>query len=252
MTRLMTVTMGVVFAVAISPVSGKENDNTKTTGDDKTDREMVKLQKKSKGLKTCTARISTTIRIEDQEVTIEGPGMFKGPGKMRIEKSLPDGSAQLVVNDGSYLWIHDKAENMVSRINLSRVYQVTHIEADVDQFDPLRPFRGVDWSTIRYTGTDTISGIVHEAFEAAPLLSLLFAQLPSPPTKVKLSIHPGDGLLRRARIYDAENNEIIVQTFSDVQGNRELDNRLFEFIAPAGAHPMDETNETIRFFQSIE
>lgn len=251
MKRLMTVTIRVVFALAISPVSGKENDNTQTTGDDRTDREMVKLQKKSKGLKTCTALISTTIRIEDREETIVGPGMFKGPGKMRLEKSQPEESAQLVVNDGSYLWIYDKAENMVSKINLFRVYQATHIEADVDQFDPLRPFRGVDWSTIRHTGTDTISGFVHEAFEAAPLLSFLFA-LPSPPAKVRLSIHPGDGLLRRARIYDAENKEIFVQTFSDVQGNRELDDRLFEFIVPAGAHPMDATNETIGFFQSIE
>ena len=61
-----------------------------------------------------------------------------------------------------------------------------------------------------------------------------------------------DGLLRVARLYDAENIEIIVQVFSDVQGNRELDDKLFEFIVPAGAHPMDATNETIDFFQSIQ
>ena len=252
MKLLVMALMGVVLVLSTSPVSCKEDDPTKTTGDSKTDRAMVKLQKKSKALKTCTAQISTTIRIEDQEITISGPGMFKGPGKMRVEKTLPDGSTQLVVNDGSYLWILDRSENMVSRINLSRVYKMTHIEADADQFDPLRPFRGVDWSTIRYVGTDTVSGVVHEAFEATPLPSLLSAQLPSPPTKVRLSIHPVDGLLRVARLYDAENIEIIVQVFSDVQGNRELDDKLFEFIVPAGAHPMDATNETIDFFQSIQ
>ena len=84
---------------------------------------------------------------------------------------------------------------------------MTHIEADADQFDPLRPFRGVDWSTIRYAGTDTVSGVAHEAFTAALLSSLLSAQLPSPPVKVRLSIHPGDGLLRVARLYDRKNNE---------------------------------------------
>jgi outer membrane lipoprotein-sorting protein len=244
--------MLLLLAFLVSPLWSEEKENGKSTGDDRTDREMVELQKKSKGLRTCTAQVSTLIRIDDQEVTIAGPGMFKGPGKMRIEKSLPDGSAQLVINDGSYLWIHDKSENMVSRINLARVYQVTQVEADADQFDPLRPFRGVDWSTIRYTGPDTLAGIVHAGFEATPTPTLLFAQLPSPPTKVKLSIHLGDGLLRRARIYDAEENEIFVQEFAEVQGNRELDNKLFEFIVPAGAHPMDATTEIIDFFQSIE
>jgi len=245
---------GLLFlTICMASTWGKEDDdNRKTTGDDKTDKAMVELQKKSKGLKSCSAHVSTLIKIEDQEVTIAGPGMFKGPGKMRIEKSLPDGGAQLVINDGSYLWIHDKTENMVSRINLARVYQVTKIEADADQFDPLRPFRGVDWNTIRYTGNDTISGIVHAEFEAKPMPTLLFAQLPSPPVKVKLSVHLADGLLRSARIYDEAENEIIVQTFSNVQGNRELNNRQFEFIIPVGAHPMDVTTEAVKFFQSIE
>jgi outer membrane lipoprotein-sorting protein len=242
----------LLLIICSSPLRSEDDDNRKTTGDDKTDKQMVELQKKSKGLKTCTAHVSTLIRIEDQEVTIAGPGMFMGPGKMRIEKSLPDGSAQLVINDGSYLWIHDKTENMVSRINLARVYQVTKIEADTDQFDPLRPFRGVDWKTIRYTGKDTIAGIPHAGFDATPMPTLLFAQLPSPPAKVKLSVHLVDGLLRRARIYDEEGIEIIVQEFSDVQGNRELDKKQFEFIVPAGAHPMDATSETIEFFKSIQ
>ena len=246
------VTFALMVVLIGSTVFAKDKDNTKTTGDDNTDREMVKLQKKTKGLETCVATVSTTIRIEDQEVTISGPGMFKGPGKMRVKKSLPDGSSQLVLNDGSYLWIHDRAENLVSRINLSRVYQATKMEADVDQSDPLRPFRGLDWGTIRYTGTDTIAGIIHEAFVATPLPSLLLAQLPSPPAQIKLSVHPVDGLLRRARLYDAEGNKIIVQTFTDVQGNRDLDNKQFEFIVPAGAHPMDATNETIAFYKSLE
>jgi outer membrane lipoprotein-sorting protein len=243
-----------IFLLAASVPSSvwSDDDNKKTTGDDKTDRKMVELQKKSKSIKTCAAQVSTIIRIEDQEVTISGPGFFKGPGKMRIEKSLPDGSAQLVINDGSYLWIHDETENLVSRINLARVYQVTKIEADADQFDPLRPFRGIDWSTIRYTGDVTVAGAVHAIFEAKPLPTLLFAQLPSPPARVILNIHEADGLLRQARIYDAEDNEIIVQDFLEVQGNREIDDKQFEFIVPAGAHPMDATSDAISFFKSIE
>ena len=244
----------VAFLMTFSAtaVLAEEKDNTKSSGDDKTDREMVKLQKKSKGLQTCTATVTTMIRVEDQEITVSGRGLFKGPGKMRVEESLPDGGGQVVLNDGSYLWMHDKSENMVSRINLSRVYLVTKFEADVHQFDPLRPFRGVDWESIRYTGTDSIDGVVHEAFEAATLPSLYFAQLPSPPTKAKLSVHPADGLLRRVRFYDADDNEIIVQAFSDVQGNREISDKQFEFVVPAGAHPMDATNEMVSFFQGFQ
>lgn len=242
--------VAIAVATGIATAEDKK-DNTKSTGDDRTDREMVKLQKKARGIETVTAELATTIRVEDQEVTLAGPGQFKGPGKMRVEKSLPDGSSQVVLNDGSYLWIHDRGENMVSRINLSRVYQITQAEADVDQFDPLRPFRGVEWTSIRHAGTDTIAGVVHEAFEAMLLPSLLSAQLPSPPTKVRLSIHPADGLLRMARLYNEAGDEVIVQTFLDVQANREIADRTFEFIVPAGAHPMDATDETIRFFQSV-
>jgi outer membrane lipoprotein-sorting protein len=251
MKRLLTVAALLMFATS-SLTFAKDKDNTKTTGDDATDREMVKLQKKSKVLKTCTATVSTTIRVGDQEVTVAGSGIFKGPGKMRIEESLPDGGGQVVLSDGSYLWMYDRSENMVSRINLSRVYQMTKMEADVHQFDPLRPFRGVKWSTIRHTGPDTIEGVIHESFEAEPLPSILAAQLPSPPVRVRLAIHPTDGLLRSARLYDAEDNEIVVQAFSDIQGNRELEDKSFEFIVPAGAHPMDATNEMIDFFKSVE
>lgn len=242
--------------VGVAMISGsvfaEEDDNKKTTGDDATDREMVKLQKKSGALETCTATVSTTIRVEDQEVTVTAQGLFKKPGKMRIEESLPDGGGQVVVSDGSYLWMHDRTENMVSRINLARVYQMTEMEADVHQHDPLRPFRGVEWSSIRHTGQETVDGVSHETFEAKLLPSLLFAQLPSPPERVILSVHPVDGLLRRAQLYDAEDNEIVVQTFTDVQANRKLNKKSFEFVVPAGAHPMDATNEMIGFFNSVK
>ena len=252
MKRLIAILVLLALSGASESLLAKENDNTKTTGDDATDREMVKLQKKSRSLKTCTATVTTTIRVEDQEVTVTGSGIFMGPGKMRVEESLPDGGGQVVLSDGSYLWMHDRSENMVSRINLARVYQVTKMEADVHQFDPLRPFRGVDWSSIRYTGKDSVDGAVYEGFAASTLPSLLSAQLPSPPVRVKLSVHPADGLLRMARLYDADENEVVVQTFSDLQGNREVDSKLFEFVAPAGAHPMDATDELIGFFKSVE
>tara|TARA_B100000700_G_scaffold328584_2_gene446912 strand:- start:29 stop:781 length:753 start_codon:yes stop_codon:yes gene_type:complete len=242
----------LTLLLAASSVFAEEKDNTKTTGDDKTDGQMVKLQKKAKGLKTCKATISTTIRIEDQEVTVEGKGLFKGPGKMRVEESMPDGGGQVVLSDGSYLWIHDLSENMVTRINLGRVYQITQLEADVHQFDPLRPFRGVTWESIRYAGQEVSDGETLETFDATPQPSILFAQLPTPPAKVKLAIHPGDGLLRTARLYDADGNEMIVQAFSNVQGNRELEDKRFEFVVPAGAHPMDATNETIGLFQLLQ
>ncbi|MBE83368.1 MAG: hypothetical protein CME21_12470 [Gemmatimonadetes bacterium] len=252
MMNRLTAFVAVLLLLGFTQTLAEGKDNTKSTGDDATDREMVKLQKKAKGLKTCRAVVSTTIRVGDQEITIVAKGFYKGPGKMRIEDDLPEGEGQLVLSDGSYLWMLEKSENMVTRINLARVYQVTKFEADVHHYDPLRPFRGVDWETIRHTGQDTVGGVVHEAFEAVPLPSLLAAQLPSPPAIVRLNVQSVDGLLRIARLFDDKGNEILVQTFTEVQGNRELADEQFEFIVPAGAHPMDVTNEAIEFFRSAD
>ena len=252
MTQLIGRLVLLLVLTVSSPLIAEDDDNKKTTGHDATDGKMVELQKMSKPLETCTALVSTTIRIGDQEVTVDANGTFQKSSRMRIEESLPGGGGSVTLSDGSYLWMHDRSENMVTRINLARVYQVTEMEADVHQFDPLRPFRGVKWSTIRHTGLDTIEGVVHEAFEAEPLPSILFAQLPSPPTKVLLSVHPGDGLLRRASLFDAGGSEIVVQRFTEVQGNRKLDKKTFEFIVPAGAHPMDATEEMIGLFSDLK
>ena len=79
----------------------------------------------------------------------------------------------------------------------------------------------------------------------------MHAQLPQPPTKIKLVINPKDGLLRVATLYDADDNQIIKQTFNNLTIDPELKDKWFEFIIPSGADIIDGTNDMIEALKAI-
>ena len=156
------------------------------------------------------------------------------------------------MSDGGLLWIYDAQERMAQRINLSRFFKATGREADADQPDPARPFRGLQWKTIRYVGSELLEGENHRVFDAVPDISLLQAQLPVVLAKVRIYIHPNDGLLRRIEIYDASDAVVILQQFEGVVVNPKLDDSQFEFVVPSGAHVIDMTDDSIRILKSAE
>ena len=138
----------------------------RSTEDPKTDAVIVSLQKRLKKVETCSGSVVTVVRLLGQEFRISGTAYFRSPGKMRIDKVLPGGTKQRIVSDGRTLWIYDALEKVVSRINLARVFQATGLEADADNPDPTRPFRGLEWNRIRYTGTEVIEDVSYRVFEA--------------------------------------------------------------------------------------
>ena len=71
------------------------------------------------------------------------------------------------------MWTYDREEKIVSKVNLGRVYRITNLEADADQADPLRPFRGLEWTSIRYTADEIFEERPHRVFEAKPKVNLL-------------------------------------------------------------------------------
>jgi outer membrane lipoprotein-sorting protein len=235
-----------LIAILILTTTVSAEDKKVSTGDPKSDALMVEIQKKVRKIDACVAKQTTLIRIMDQEVTLSSNAAFQRPNLMRLDTVQDDVIVSQRLSDGGLMWTYDREEKLATKANLGKIYRITNLEADADQADPLRPFRSLEWETIRYTGDETFEEMPHYIFEATPKTNLLHAQLPQPPVKVKLVVRPKDGLLRIVRFLDASDNEIITQTFHNLTINPKLEAKWFEFIIPSGAHIIDSTNDIIQ------
>lgn len=239
MYRMMAL-YGMLLLAAFPPASadGKDGDG-QSTKDAVTDSVMVMLQKRSKGIESCTATFETIVSVGTQRIETEGFGYFRLPNLMYI---TVEGGTEVSVSDGSYLWIVDAGENSVSRVNLGRVYEDTGVEADLHKFDPLRSFRAVVWESIRHVGVDSTDEAI-QVFTAKPLPNLLTALLPTKIDHVELGVHDSDGLLRSVKMVDTEEKTVLEHRFVDIQRDKEVGAERFRFVVPAGFHPMDATPE---------
>ena len=229
-----------------------EDDKKMSTGDGKTDAVMVEIQKLVRAIDRCAGTQTTVIRIQGQELTLRANAAFKRPNLMRLDTVEDTEIIAQRLSDGGLMWTYSRAEKIASKVNLGRVYRLTDLEADADQADPLRPFRGLEWTTIRYTGDEIFDDRPHRVFEAKPKVNLLHAQLPIPLVKAQLTINAETGLLRATRLFDASDNEIIAQTFHNLTVNPDLKDTKIEFIVPSGAHIIDATDEAIQALKAVE
>ena len=223
-----------------------------STGDTKTDGMMVALQEKTKAVEACTGKMVTTLRMMGQEVAIQYDAAFKRPNRIRLDLIQAGAVLATIVSDGGLLWVYEAGEKLVTKVNRSRVYRATELEADADQPDPIRPFRGLVWPSIRYAGDETVGARTLRVFEALPKPNPMQAQLPVAPVKVKIYVDSEDGLLRTVRSYDAAGAEIMIQQFSDVRVTPNLADSRFEFVIPAGAHVIDATDDTVQLLKALK
>ena len=242
----------VIAMLILTAQVSAENENKMSTGDGKTDAIMVEIQKNAREIATCKAEQSTVIRVMNQELTLNASATFKRPNLMRLDTLQDQVIISQRLSDGGLMWTYDREEKIVSKVNLGRVYRITNLEADADQADPLRPFRGLEWTSIRYTADEIFEERPHRVFEANPKANLLHTQLPTPPVKAQLLINPEDGLLRRIGFFDAEDNEIITQTFHNLSINPDIKDKWFEFIVPSGAHVIDATDDAIQALKTAQ
>ena len=238
-------TLAVCLALSMMAIGGRAAADKMSTGDSKTDGLMVAIQEKLKSVKTCEFRIRTLLTVEGEQYEILDDVTIQIPVGMHVSRVLAGRIRQTIVSDGSLLWRYDPEEKIVYRINMARVYRATQVEADADQPNPLRPFRALEWKSIRYSGTDTLKGEIVRVFEAAPEVTLLYAELPEPPARVRFSVHPEDGLVREARYYNAEGGELLSRQFEMLKTNVKVDEEQFDFVVPAGVHVMDVTDDVI-------
>ncbi len=245
-------TLTVCFALCTMAIGGRASANKMSTGDSKTDGLMVAIQEKLKTIKTCETRVRTLLTLEGEQFEIMDDITIQVPVKMHVSRVLAGRIHQTIVSDGSLLWRYDPEEKIVARINKARVYRATQVEADADQPNPTRPFRALEWKSIRYSETDTLKGEILRVFEAVPQVSLLYADLSEPPARVRFSIHPEDGLLREVRYFNAEGRELLSRQFETLKTNVKVDDELFEFVVPARVHVMDITDDIIELIKTTK
>ena len=242
-------TLTVCLVLCTAAIGGRASADKMSTGDSKTDGLMVAIQEKLKPVKTCETRVRTLLTVEGEQYEILDDITIHAPARMHVARVLAGRIHQTIVSDGSLLWRYDPDEKIVYRINKSRVYRATQVEADADQPNPTRPFRALEWKSIRYSETDTLNGEILRVFEAVPEVSLLYADLPEPPARVRFSVHPEDGLLREVRYYNEKGSELLSRHFETLKINPEVDDNQFEFVVPAGVHVMDITDDIIELIR---
>jgi len=251
MTNVRT-TLAVCLSLGTFAIDGRAGADKMSTGDVKTDGLMVAIQEKLKSVKTCEFRVRTLLTVEGEQYEILDDITAQTPARMHVARVLAGRIRQTIVSDGSLMWRYDPEEKIVYRINMARVYRATHVEADADQPNPMRPFRALEWKSIRYSETDTLKGETLRVFEATPEVTLLHAELPEPPSRVRFSVHPEDGLVREVRYFNAGGGELLSRKFEALKTNVKVDEEQFEFVVPAGVHVMDVTDDIIDLIKTTK
>lgn len=219
-----------------------------STGDPKTDEAIVDIQVKRAKTTMCQARLRTIYKVMDQEIEEVLDGYFKAPGLISLGVSQEGKWVPSMVSDVGMLWTYDAEEKTVTKFNRGRVYRETDLEVDAYVLDPLRPFRGVVWESIRLKNPADNATYI---FEARLKPNLLSAQLPDGLVTVTLSISSKDGLLRAGQAFDAQGNEVVVRRFEDVRLEPKIPDSIFEFVIPSGTHVIDGTGDAIDLLKSL-
>lgn len=234
--------LGMVCGVA------RSDDKKVSTGDSKTDAAIVDVQQSRKDITMCQAKLLTTYKVMDQELKEETEAFFKAPNLMFFGVSDGDKWVPSMISDAGTLWTYDAEEKIVTKFNRGRIYRETELEVDAYIPDPLRPFRGVIWTSIRLS--DASNKELH-VFDADLKPNLLSAQLPDALVRARLSISTKDGLVRKVQAFDSDGNEVVVQQFDAVQLDVTVSDKMFEFVIPSGAHVIDGTSDAVLLLKNL-
>jgi len=224
------------------------DDKKVSTGDTKTDAAIVDVQQNRKDITMCQAKLSTTYKVMDQELNEVSDAFFKAPNLMFLGGADGDKWVPSMISDAGTLWTYDAEEKIVTKFNRGRIYRETEFEVDAYIPDPLRPFRGVIWTSIRLS--DASNKEMH-VFDADLKPNLLSAQLPDALVRARLSISTKDGLLRKVQAFDSGGHEVVIQQYNAVKVDVTVSDKMFEFVIPSGAHVIDGTGDAVLLLKNL-
>ncbi|MFN2421219.1 MAG: outer membrane lipoprotein chaperone LolA [Gemmatimonadota bacterium] len=159
----------------------------------------------------------------EKTTTGRGTILYRAPDRYRIAYNDPAGD--LVVNDGTRVWIY---------LPSSQPGQVIRQPAqETGVRNPLMYLRDLrDRYAVRYVGVETVSG------HSADKLDLTPRGQGAPFAAVEAWVDRDTGLLRRVRTR-AEDGVVTTYTFTTLERNVRLNDTLFRFAPPRGVEVFD-------------
>jgi len=187
--------------------------------------EAKTLQAKADALTSYKARFSLEVKEEGEEpIALEGQLFYQRPNLRRLEIRYAGETenSQLLVDDGKAEWQHGIEDNSI--------YKIVNPPPPPG---PHQPFVDLQLDTLRFIERIEADGQTLLRFEADPLETVNEAA-PVKVETVRVDVAEGDGLTRRTALLTAEDKEILIHRFYDIEVNAPIPPESFVFAVPDG------------------
>jgi len=237
--------------VALTLVVG----NSPLRGEEGTEQIIAKLETKAAAVKSYQADTTTTIQMMGKNMSMQGNVVFKKPKKSRSETVMDMGAVkmqQIHVSDGKTAWMYQPKMKMATRIDLEKVAAETK-EEPVGQktADICKPLQCLQRESISHVRTEEIDGSKVCVFQGLPGKSGL-QKMPFNLAKIETWIGADDGVVRKMIMFNEEGNEMMSQSYTNIQLNIEVADSQFEFTPPEGIQVVDMTEGTIAMMKEMK
>lgn len=212
------------------------------------------IETKAALIATYRADLSMSMDVMGEKMVTQGSIFFKKPDKSYIENDIVMGTMkmkQIIVSDGKTVWTYQPTMKMVTKIDLGKVMAVTDDKSNGQMSgDISEPFRGYNEESISYVRTDQILGEKVYIFQGVPGSSPMQKQA-FMPAKIETWVSAVDGLIRKLIMFSDEGKEMMVQSYTNIETNIEVEDSRFDFVVPDGIQVMDLTEGTLNMMKEM-
>jgi len=247
-TTRWTIASGLValtLVMGTSPLRGEEG----------TKQIMADLKTKAAAVKSFRADTTTKMQMMGKNMSMRGNILFKKPKKTRTEMTMDMGAMkmeQIHISDGKTTWMYQPKMNMAMRIDMEKVAAETKEEPAGEKTEDIsKPFQSCQQESISHVRSDEIDGGKAHVFQGQPEKSDR-KKTPFDPAKIELWIGADDGLVRKMIFLDEEGNQMMSQSYTNVQLNVEAADSQFEFTPPEGVQVVDMTEGTVNMMKEMK
>lgn len=194
--------------------------------------QIDQITAKAQAIESYTADIQITLLKEPEKVEMTGTIMHKKPDKLNMELSVVGNNPmkQMTISNGDCLWQYIPQANVARKINIKSAVAKGFMQ---EQGGLHMPFKDIEPESMKFAGRSAVYGHRVVVFEGKPKASLK-QQDPERFIKMAVWVSPEDGLARRVAVYDRQDNEVMIQEFTNLKTNIFLRDSLFEFSPPKG------------------
>ncbi|OGV44975.1 MAG: hypothetical protein A2X46_17555 [Lentisphaerae bacterium GWF2_57_35] len=220
--------------------------------------QVQSILKRAEGIKRYHQNSKMSMNMMGNQMEITGE-MWVNDGKMRMEMVMPPANMkQIVISDGSFTYTHMPMMNMVQKMDMKKIREALGADAAKQIGGPgagsdADPFQALDRSSIKYVGSDELNGEKMDVIEGTLASDKnAMKDMPMMPERAKYWVSIDDGLPRKMVFYGKDGQEMLVQEFSQVEVDPQMDESLFVFTTPEGAQVMDMTEGVINMYNEMQ